>query len=77
MTVAFVLLNTDLGAEQEVILKMNGIKGVTETHFLYGVYDIISKVEAATTDGVKEIMHRIRDLEQVKSTLTMIVVGDS
>ncbi len=42
---------------------------------VYGVYDIVAKIEADTMEKVKEtITWKIRRLEKVRSTLTMIVV---
>jgi DNA-binding Lrp family transcriptional regulator len=42
----------------------------------YNVYDIIARVEADTMEKVKEtITWKIRRLDRVRSTLTMIVEG--
>jgi DNA-binding Lrp family transcriptional regulator len=42
---------------------------------VYGVYDIVAKVSADTMDKLKEIVTwKIRRLDKVRSTLTMIVV---
>jgi DNA-binding Lrp family transcriptional regulator len=44
---------------------------------VYGVYDIVARVKADTMDKLKEIVTwRIRRLDKVRSTLTMIVVED-
>jgi len=46
-----------------------------EVYVVYGVYDIVAKVEADTMDRVKEtITWKVRRLDRVRSTLTMIVV---
>jgi DNA-binding Lrp family transcriptional regulator len=72
---AFILINTDTGAEEEVLSELKKIPGVTEAYTIYGVYDLIAKVEADTLDKVKEIVSsRIRRLEHVRSTLSMMVV---
>ena len=69
------LVNTDTGAEEEVLSELRRTPGVTEAYTIYGVYDLIAKVEANTLDEVKEIIsYRIRRLEHVRSTLSMIVV---
>ena len=66
MPSAFVLLNTELGSEDAI---------VREVFQVYGVYDIIAKVESDTMDKVKEtITWKLRKLTGVKSTLTMIVM---
>jgi len=74
---AFVLINADLGAEEELVSELRKITNVTEVYVVYGVYDLIAKVEADTMDKVKEtITWHIRRLEKVRSTLTMIVVEE-
>ncbi|MGH2639693.1 MAG: Lrp/AsnC family transcriptional regulator [Rhabdochlamydiaceae bacterium] len=75
---AFVLINAEVGNEQELIKKLRSIPNVTEVHVVYGVYDVIAKVEADTMEKVKEtITNSLRRLENVRSTLTMIAVEDS
>ena len=74
---AFVLINADLGAEEELVAELKKITNVTEVYVVYGAYDLISKVEADTMEKVKEtITWHIRRLEKVRSTLTMIVVEE-
>ncbi|MGB8781379.1 MAG: Lrp/AsnC ligand binding domain-containing protein, partial [Candidatus Bathyarchaeia archaeon] len=48
------------------------IKGVEEAYPVYGVYDIIVRTRADTMDRLKESHDKIRRLERVKSTITMI-----
>lgn len=75
MAKAFVLINSDLGAEEEIVEKLRQIPYVKEVYIVYGVYDIIAKIEAENMDKIKEtISWHIRRLEHVRSTLTMIVV---
>ena len=77
MPKAFVLINADLGAEEELVAELKKITNVTEVYVVYGVYDLILKVEADTMEKVKEtITWHIRRLEKVRSTLTMIVVEE-
>lgn len=72
---AIVLLNTDIGSEDEVLEQLSRIDGVVEASVVYGVYDVVVKVRARTIEELKEIItNRIRKLSKVKSTLTMIVV---
>ncbi|RLG77114.1 MAG: Lrp/AsnC family transcriptional regulator [Thermoprotei archaeon] len=75
MPEAIVLINTDIGAEEEVLNQLMNVEGVKEAYIVYGVYDIIAKVEAPTTEKLKEIITlSIRKIPKVRSTLTMIVV---
>ena len=77
MPKAFVLINADLGAEDDLISELKKITNVTEVYQVYGVYDLVAKVEADTTEKVKEaITWSIRRLGKVRSTLTLIVVQE-
>lgn len=75
MPMAFLLINTELGAENELVNELKTIENVKEVYPVYGVYDIVAKVAADTVEKVKDtITWKIRRLEKVRSTLTMIVV---
>ena len=75
MPSAFVLLNTELGSEDSIVRDLKSLEGVKEVFQVYGVYDIIAKVESDTMDKVKDIITwKLRKLTGVKSTLTMIVM---
>ena len=77
MPLSFVLINADLGAEDDLLKDLRGIEFVKEVYIVYGVYDIVVKIEADTLEKVKEtITWKIRRLEKVRSTLTMIVVDN-
>ena len=71
---AFVLLNTAMGREENIIRDLKNLVEVKEVFRVYGVYDIIAKVESDTRDKVKEIIvWKLRNLKGVKSTLTLMV----
>ena len=73
---AYVLINTEIGAETEVRESLKDVEGVREAYAVYGVYDIIAKIEAETMDKLKELVTwHVRRLDKVRSTLTMIVYG--
>ncbi len=75
MPAAFVLVNAEIGSEDEVLEDLKRTLGVVGAWIVYGVYDIVAKIEADSMDKLKEIITtNIRGLENVRSTLTMIVV---
>jgi len=77
MPTAFVLINTEIGSEADVLKDLKKVEGVEEAHAVYGVYDIIARVKAGTMDRLKEIVTwKVRRLDKVRSTLTMIVVEE-
>jgi DNA-binding Lrp family transcriptional regulator len=78
MPKAFVLINTEIGSESDVLRDLRKIEGVEEAYTVYGVYDIICKVSAESMDKLKEIVTwRIRRLDKVRSTLTMIIIEET
>lgn len=77
MPIAFVLVNTEIGAENEVMKTIKKVEGVEEAYAVYGVYDVVAKIKADSMDKLKEIVTwHVRRLDKVRSTLTMIVVEE-
>jgi len=75
MPVSYVLLNVDPGAEENVLKEVRKASNVKECHRVYGIYDMIAKVEADSMDGLKEIITwKIRRLPGVRSTVTTMVI---
>lgn len=75
---AYVLINTEIGSTSEVLEAVKKIENVLEADTVYGVYDIVAKVEAESMDKLKEsVTWKIRRLNKVRSTLTMIVREES
>jgi len=75
MAKAYVLINTELGAEEEVVRALDEILEVRETYVVYGVYDMIAILETETIQEIKDaIFTKIRAMEKIKSTITMMVI---
>ena len=68
---AYVLVNTE-EFDVQLMKALRKIRGVEEAYPLYGVYDIIARTKAETMDEIKEIHSKIRKLDRVRQTLTMI-----
>ncbi len=74
MPTAYVLLNTEIGAENRVLKELRRIEGVEEAHNLWGVYDIIANVQADSMEKLKFIVtKRIAEIGKINSKLTMII----
>jgi len=74
---AFVLINVESGAEQEVVNELKKIEGVEEAYFSYGVYDIITKIKADSMERLKDLVTRkVRTIGRVRSTLTLIMMEE-
>ena len=77
MPTAFVLINTEIGSENDVLQSLRKVKGVEEANAVYGVYDVVAKITADTMDKLKEtVTWHVRRLDKVRSTLTMIVIEE-
>jgi len=74
MPTAFVLVNNEIGAEADVLKDLKKIEEVNGACPVYGVYDIIYRVKAETMDKLKKAVTRVRRIDKVRSTLTMIIV---
>ena len=80
MHTSYVLINSNLGTDVEIIAKIKEMladeKDVEfEIQGVYGVYDIIVKLSA--DDGAKLrsiVTNDIRKIQNVQSTLTMMVI---
>ncbi|AWR98263.1 Lrp/AsnC family transcriptional regulator [Acidianus sulfidivorans JP7] len=74
---AIVLINTDAGAEEEVYERLKEMKEITEAYIVYGVYDIVAKIELQDMDSLRNfVSSTIRKLPKVRSTLTMIIMEE-
>ena len=75
MPISFVLINTKIDAMEKVLKALENIENVKEAYSVFGVYDVIVKVEADSMDKIKDLItYRIRKLDGVSSSLTMIVI---
>ena len=74
---AYVLMNTELGQEADVVRALGEVEGIKGAHALYGIYDVIAEVEAESMERIKEIVFtKIRRLENVRTTITLITYGE-
>jgi DNA-binding Lrp family transcriptional regulator len=74
---AFVLVNAESGHEDEVLREIRKIEGVEEAYVSYGVYDIVARVRANTMENLKDVItRRMRRLNEVRSTLTLILIEE-
>jgi DNA-binding Lrp family transcriptional regulator len=75
MSIAFVLINTDLGEGSDVSETLKTVPEVKEVYGVYGVYDFVVRLEAGSMQELKDVItSKIRRLDHVRSTLTMIVL---
>ena len=78
MPSAYILLNSKPDSEVEII---NNIKEIMknnpqfkyEIQGVYGVYDIVVKVECEKMEDVRNTLSKIRRIDKIVSTITMLV----
>lgn len=75
MPVAFVLVSTEADAMEDVLGALKSVEEVKEAYSVYGVYDIIVKIEADSMLKLNNaVSYKIRRISKVRSTLTMVVM---
>ena len=78
MVKAVVLVNTNVGEENNVLEKIRNLAGVEKAHALWGVYDLIVTLKASSFDRLKEIINSgLRQLAGVSNVLTLMIVESS
>ena len=73
MNSAIVAITTDIGAEGRVMEAFCQMPSVKECYMVYGVYDILVKVQAPSEDEMSTAIIAVRDMPGVRSTLTLVV----
>ena len=69
------MVNTVPNQIESVLDKIREIEDVEEAYMLYGVYDILAVVKAETPEELKGIILRIRTVNHVLNTLTLMAVS--
>ena len=68
---AYVLINVEHGADEEVLEDIIKLEGVTAASLVYGEFDIHCKVEVDNMDKLKEVVTKIRKFKII-TTETLI-----
>ena len=74
---AYVLINTEPKNMESVVSTLEKNDSVVEIFPVYGVYDIVAKIQADTMEKLKDIVTwKVRSLEDVRSTITMLILEE-
>jgi DNA-binding Lrp family transcriptional regulator len=72
---AWIIINSETGKELSILDNLKKIPEVKESFQVYGLYDIVTRVEADSFRDLKiAISWKIRKIKNVRSTITMIVI---
>ncbi len=75
MVSAYVLINCDIGSEEDVISHLKTIDGVKEVHGTFGAYDVIVKIGSDTHETLRDTLTwKIRKIKTIRSTLTLMTI---
>lgn len=80
MHTAYILINVRVNSETEIIGKLKEIMHDEslkyEIHGVYGVYDMIVKIQAENMESLRNVLAKIRRVDKIQSTVTMLVTEE-
>jgi len=75
MPSAYVMISTELGSEEQVVKALKTLPQIKETYIVYGIYDLITKVEFTDRQELNDIIIRkIRGTPRIRNTITLMVI---
>ena len=74
MSLAYVLINAEIGKETLCYNEVKQLGNVKEVYILYGFYDIIAIVESSNINKVNNALKNIRQNKNVMTTETMPII---
>ena len=75
MPSAYVMISTELGSEEQVVKALKTLPQIKETYLVYGIYDLITKIEFTDRQELNDIIIRkIRGTPGIRNTITLMVI---
>jgi DNA-binding Lrp family transcriptional regulator len=72
---AYVFINTETETYAAALEDLKRIEGVEEVYSSRGMYDIIARVSGDSLENLRDLVfRRIKNIENIKSTLTLMVI---
>ena len=66
MAEAYILINCEIGSEEDVITALKNIDSIKEVHGTFGAYDILAKIESPQVEDLREtITWKIRKIDKM------------
>jgi len=73
---AYVLINCELGSEEQIISDLKKMDFVKDVHGTFGVYDILANLECDNFETLRQlIIGEIRRIKNVRTTATLMAVN--
>ena len=77
MNIAYVLVQSTIGHEMEVLNDLLKLDLVKEAKGTFGYYDILAKIEATSENEIAKIItKKIRKIKNVNTTTTLSVISE-
>ena len=77
MNIAYVLVQSAIGHEMEVLSELLKVQFVKEAKGTFGYYDILVKIEADSEKEIEKIItKKIRKVKDVNTTTTLSVISE-
>ena len=77
MNIAYVLVQSTIGHEMEVLRDLLKIQFVKEAKGTFGYYDILVKIEAQSEKEIEKVITKnIRRVKNINSTTTLSVISE-
>lgn len=74
---AYVVIHSDKGEEWNILKNLSHIPEVKEADVIFGLYDVICKVETSTHSDLERILTKlIRKLPHVRTTMSLHVISE-
>jgi DNA-binding Lrp family transcriptional regulator len=75
MPSAFILINCPSSSSgPDVIASLREMPEVEDAYKTQGMYDVVAKLSSENKDGFREGIARVRQLANIRATLTMVIV---
>ncbi|MFB5646399.1 MAG: Lrp/AsnC ligand binding domain-containing protein [Nitrosopumilaceae archaeon] len=73
MAVAYVMINCELGSEEEISESLKELDEVVFVDKVHGAYDLLVKVEAKSPVELREtISWKVKSIKKIRSTITLM-----
>jgi len=73
MTIAYVLINCELGAEESIMEKLKEIEQAKEIFGTIGTHDLMVKLDAENFEKIREIVSKnVQKIEKIRTISTLI-----
>ena len=72
MEIAYILIQCDLGSEENIINEIMKIHETREVRGTYGIYDVFCKVESDSKETLDDVItNKIRKIPKIRTTITL------